>query len=117
MIFTPCQSKAGDPLPLNVVVAFPAEGFVGEDVEGNPAENAGENDDEIAAAFIREAEAPALVEAIATSVMEAVSPALVEVVAGMIGGCAVLMIPARLSVTLTLSQNCMAKVLTSERCQ
>ena len=108
MIFTLCQSKAGDPLPLNVVVAFPAEGFVGEDVEGNPAEDAGETDDEIAATFVREAEAPTLVEAIATLVMEAESPTLVEVVAGMTVGCAVLMIPARLSVTLTLSQNCMA---------
>ena len=86
-------------------------------MEGDLVEDAGVTGDEIAATFVREAGAPALVEAIAKFFMEAESPALVEVVAGMTVGCAVLIIPARLSVTLTLSQSCMAKVLTPERCQ
>lgn len=86
-------------------------------MEGDAIEDADVTGDEIAARFVREAEFPALVEAVATFVMEAEIPALVEVVAGMIVGCAVLIIPARLSVALTLSQNCMAKLLTSKRCQ
>ena len=84
-------------------------------MEGDPIEDADVTGDEIAARFVRETEFPALVEAVATFVMEAEIPALVEVVAGMIVGCAVLIIPARL--TPTLSQNCMAKLLTSKRCQ
>ena len=70
-------------------------------MEGDLIEEAGVTRDEIAATFVKNAELPELV----------------EVVAGMTVGCAVLIIPTRLSVTLTLSQSCMAKVLTSERCQ
>ena len=101
LIFKSRQSKAADSLPLNVVVAFPVEEFAKEDVEGDLIEDADVTGDEIAVTFVREAEPPAPVEA----------------VAGMIVGCAVLKIPARLSVMPTRSQFCMAKLLTSERCQ
>ena len=86
-------------------------------MEGDLIEEAGVTGNGIAATFVEETEPPKLVEAVAPFIMEAASPALVEVVAGMTVGCAVLIIPARLSVTLTLSQSCMAKELTSERCQ
>ena len=80
-------------------------------------EDADETGDEIAATFVRVAERPALVEAVATFVMDAGLPALVEAVAGLIVGCVVLTIPARLSETPTLSQFCVAKLMTSERFQ
>ena len=86
-------------------------------MEGDLIEDAGVTGNEIAATFVKGAEPPKLVEAVAPFVMKVASPALLEVVTGMTVDCAVLIIPARLSVTLTLSQNCMAKVLTSERCQ
>ena len=117
MIFTSRQSKAADPLPVNVVVAFPAEEFVGVDLGRDLMEDADGTGDEIAATFVRVAEPPVLVEAVATFVMDAGLPALVEAVAGLILGCAVLTIPARLSVTPTLSQFCVAKLMTSERFQ
>lgn len=81
-------------------------------MEGDLIEDAGVTGDEIAATFVEEAGPPELVEAVAPFIRGAESPALVEVVAGMTVGCAVLIIPARLSATLTLSQSCMAKVLT-----
>ena len=101
MIFTSRQSKAADSLLLDVVVVVPVEEFVEEDVVGDLTGDADVAGDEVAATFVMEAELPALLEA----------------VAGMVVGCAVLIIPARLSVTLTLSQSCMAKLLTSKRCQ
>ena len=114
LIFKSRQSKAAESLSLNVVVAFPVEEFAKEDVEGDLIEDADVTGDEIAVTFVREAESPAPVEAVATFVMEAEPTALVETVAGMIVGCAVLKIPARLSVMPTRSQFCMAKLLTSE---
>ena len=104
-----------DALPVNVVVAFPAEEFVGE-VEGDLMEDADVAGDEIATTSVRAAEPLVLVEAVATFVMDAGLPALVEAVAGLILGCAVLTIPARLSVMPTLSQFCVAKLMTSEQC-
>ena len=78
-------------------------------------EDADGTGDEIAATFVRGAEPPVLMEAVATFVMNAGLPALVEAVAGLIVGGVVLIIPARLSVMPTLSQFCVAKLMTSKR--
>ena len=101
MIFTRLQSKAADSLLLDVVVAVPVEGFVREDVVGDPIGDTAVTGDEVAAEFVMEAETAALVAA----------------VAGTVVGCAVEAISAKLTVTPTLSQSCVAKSLTSGGCQ
>ena len=104
-IFPSRQSKVADLLSLIFGVAFPAEEFVEEDVFRNPSGDTDVIGDEVAATFVMEAEPPALVEPVAGTFV------------GCAVGCAVLKIPARLSVTPTLSQFCMAKLLTSKRCK
>lgn len=101
MIFTRCQLKVADSFVLDVVVAVPVEGFVGDDVVGDPTGDAAVTGDEVAAEFVMEAEAAELVAA----------------VAGTVVGCAVEAMSAKLTVTPTLSQSCVAKSLASRGCQ
>lgn len=101
MIFTRRQSKVADSFVPEVVFAVPAEGFVGEDIVGDPIGDAAVTGDEVAVKFVMAPETAVLVAA----------------VAGTVVACAVLAIPAKLTVTPTLSQSCVAKSLTSKGCQ
>lgn len=94
------QSKVADSFALDVVVAVPVEGFVGDDVVEDPIGDAAVTGDEVPADFVMDAEITALVAA----------------VAGTVVGCAVLAIPAKLTVTPTLPQSCVAKSLVSKEC-
>ena len=100
MIFTRRQSRVADAFVPVVVVAVPVEGFVGEEVVGDPIGDAAVTGDEVAAEFVTEAETAELVAA----------------VAGTVVGCAVEAMPAKLTVTPTLSQSCVAKSLASRGC-
>ena len=98
--FTRRQLNVADSLVPDVVVAVPVEGFVGDDVLDDPIGDAAVTGDEVPAEFVMEAETAALVAA----------------VAGTVVGCAVLAIPAKPTVTPTLSQSCVAKSLASKGC-
>ena len=100
MNFTRRQSKVADSFAPVVVVAVPAEGFVGVDSVRDPTGDAAVIGDEVAADFVTEAE----------------TAKLVAVVARTLVGCAVEAMSAKLTVTPTLSQSCVAKSLASRRC-
>ena len=100
MIFTRRQPKVADSFVPVVVVAVPVEELVGDDVVGDPIGDAAVTG-EVAAEFVMEAETAELVAA----------------VAGTLVGCAVEATSAKLTVTPTLSQSCVAKSLASGGCQ